>query len=248
MFAASIITENVLSANQVKVISVVKGKNDAVIVMTAGDTMLIDISDGSYGAMHAAYGQAASNGTTELEALSLTHLHNRHVDGVSRLCDATYVRSILLPSPITPDEAAVYSSISAFAKERSIPIYTYEADDTVRFGDSVEILSEKRESISRSTHPIIAFSIRAGENTFVYLGAAATEIPSYADETAADMLVFGTHGPLYKTNIAISLPDDLRIAVFRGDSVKYISAELKQALVGTDVRTSAETVSFLVAP
>ena len=249
MFATSIITENILSANQVKIISVVKGKNDAVIVMTAGDTMLIDISDGSYGAMHAAYRQAASNGTTELETLYLTHLHNRHVDGISRLCDATYVRSILLPSPTTPDEATVYSSISAFAKERSIPIYTYEAEDTVRFGDSAEILSEKRESISRSTHPIIAFSIRAGENTFVYLGAAATEIPAYAEKTATDMLVFGTHGPLYKTNIAISsLPDDLRVAVFRGDSVNYISAELKQALVGTDVRTSAETVSYILAP
>lgn len=244
LFFAVLFCTRAFTASQVHIHSVSRGKNDAVILMTAGDVMLIDISDGSYGALSNAYAAAADAGAVELEALYLTHLHNRHIQSVDRLSDTVYIRSLFLPSPETEAEAEVYSALCALTEEKQIPLYVYTPNDVIGWGDNVELLPAAREYLSRSTHPVIALTVRANGTVFAYLGTAVEEIPALTDQSSADILVLGAHGPLRKTDVTLSLSPSLHTVILRSDE--------PQSLPGlspdTAVYTGKSTVSFRLKP
>ncbi len=248
LFALSLFITKVCTANQVKIISVSKGKNDAVIVMTAGDTLLMDVSDGAYSTLSETYAAAAKNGAVEIEGLYLSHLHTQHIQSVRRLCDTVYVRSILLPAPETETETDVYLALCSLAEAQNIPIYTYGATDHLAWGGNVEILPEARTYLPRSVHPIIAFTVRANDASFTYLGAAASEISAFTNQTDAEILVFGGHGPLYKTEITVDIPTDLQFAVCRGDSASFLSDSLRDALRQAVVYADSEPVICILTP
>ncbi len=248
LFAASVGITRISTADEVTVLSAAKGKNDAVIVMTAGETLLMDISDGSYGALSDAYAAAAKQGAVELEGLYLTHLHKQHIQSVQRLTDTVYVRSLFLPLPETDTEAEVHPVLCTLAESKNIPVHTYSPTDRLSWGDNVEILPEARLYLPRSSHPLITFTLRANGTDFTYLGAAASEIAAFGDQSDTHVLVFGMHGPLYKTAIDVSVSDCLRTAVCRGESPTYLSDDLKNALSQTTVYTDSEVVPFILSP
>jgi beta-lactamase superfamily II metal-dependent hydrolase len=248
LFAVLSAVRTVTTADEVRILSVSRGKNDAVIVLTAGDAMLMDISDGSYASLSYAYSEAAKYGATELEALYLTHLHTRHIQSTARLCDTVYVRSLFLPAPDTAEEETVFTALSAIAEKNGIPLYVYAASDTVSWGNSVTVRPSGRGRLSRSTHPVIALSVEAGGTVFSYLGASGSEIPTLTDQTKADVLVLGAHGPICKKEIALSLSAGLRAAVLRGYAESFCGTSLQQALDSVDVHTGTATVRFVLKP
>ncbi len=198
-------------------LSAAQGKNDSVIVMTAGETMLIDVSDGSYTALKDAYCEAAKNGATEISVLYLTHLHDRHAQSVRRLFDFVYVRSVFLPVPITEKESAVVDTITLLCNEAGVPVHFYETTNTVHWHNRVEIQPHTRTYLARSTHPVIAFTLKAKEQTVVYLGSSATEIETNRDQSTTDILICGRHGPVEKTVYPLILPESLGAAVLRAE-------------------------------
>ena len=114
----------------------------------------------------------------------------------------------------------------------------------IGWGDNVEILPEAREYLTRSTHPVIALTVRANGTVFSYLGTAAEEIPSLTDQSAADILVLGAHGPIRKTEVSLSLSPRLRAAVLRADTPE----SLPGLSPDTAVYHGKSTVSFRVKP
>lgn len=244
LFFALLFCAQLFTADQIHIHSVSRGKNDAVILMTAGDVMLLDISDGSYGALSTAYAAAADAGAVELEALYLTHLHNRHVQSVDRLSDTVYVRSLLLPSPETDEETKVYTSLCSIMERKQIPVYVYTPNDVIGWGNNVEIFPAARTYLSRSTHPVIALTVRANGTVFSYLGTAAEEIAAFTDQSSADILVLGAHGPIRKMDVALSLSPSLHTVILR--------SEEPQSLPGlppdTTVYKGKRTVSFRLKP
>jgi len=248
LFIFTLGVTKISTANDVRILSSAKGKNDAVTVMTAGNTLLIDVSDGSYAALHEAWSDAAAYGAVELEGVCLTHLHKKHINGVGRLTDTVYVRSLLLPLPETEEEAGIYLSLRTIAREKNIPVSTYTPADLLTWNDKVEILPEERLYLPRSTQPIITFTVRANGTDFVYLGAAASEITAFTDQTNAEIIVFGGHGPLYKTDIDVTVSHRLRAAVCRGNSQDYLSPALKHALTPLTVYADDEDISFVLSP
>lgn len=215
LFSSSIVITEAVTRHDVTVVSAANGKNDALIVHTGKEYMLIDISDGSYSALMTAYSSAAQARATEIDALFLTHLHNRHINGIARLCGAIYVRSLILPEPQTDTEIKVAAALTAFCESEGIPLYTYTPDDVISMGERVEILPEKREYLSRSTHPIVTLTIRANGASFSYFGAARSEFDISAVSCTSDVIVFGGHGPIAKQDIRAEFTKNLRTAVIR---------------------------------
>ncbi len=244
LFFAVLFCTRAFTARNAEIHSVARGKNDAVIVMTAGDVMLIDISDGSFGALSNAYAAAADAGAVELEALYLTHLHNRHIQSVDRLSDTVYVRSLFLPSPETEEETEVYDALCALTEKKRIPLYVYTADDVIGWGDNVEILPAARVYIARSTHPIITLTLRANGTAVSYFGTAAEEVAAFTDQSAADILILGAHGPLRKTDVSLTLSPALHSVVLRADQ----PTSLPGLPPDTAVYVGKGTVSFTLKP
>ncbi len=244
LFFAVLFCTRACTAGEVTLHSVSYGKNDAVVITAAGDTMLIDISDGSYSALSAAYAAAADGGAVEAEALFLTHLHSRHLQGVDRLTDTIYVRSLFLPSSETEEEKEIHTSLRALAEEKNIRLYVYDVNDAIGWGDNVQILPEARRYIDRSTHPVIALTVRANGTALSYLGTASEEYVDLTDQSSADILVLGAHGPLRKTEVSLTLSPCLRTVILRADTPQ----SLPDLPTKTQVYRGGNTVTFRLKP
>ncbi len=248
LFSACILISNTLTRDQVTVLSTAKGKNDAIVIRAGSDTMLIDISDGSFGALASAYSEAASDGATEIDTLLLTHLHKRHITGVTQLSDTAYIRALILPDPETDTEMTVFDELTKLCREESIPLYTYADSDIVQWGENVEILPEERLYLSRSTHPIIALRIRANDAVFSYLGSSATEIAAYREQDDADAIVFGGHGPIVKKAITVNVSPHLCAAMLRPNAGS-LSDEVQGNLpADSTIFSDAEAFKYIFLP
>lgn len=183
------------------VISVQYHENDALILASDGAYLLCDISDGSYTALRTACETAREHYATEIEGLLLTHLHKRHIQSTARLAQTYILRSLILPTPETADEAEIAVSIASFATENKIPVVYYDARaaDCILFG-STEIYPGERVYLSRSTHPVITLTVKTPEFSVQYLGKSWNETTVC---TEGDVLLLGAHGPIYKRTFTL---------------------------------------------
>ena len=184
----------------------VNGKNDNVTVVTDGSGMIIDASDGSWKNMRKAWEQLSEQNITELDACVLTHYHTRQTSMMQSLLENTVVRTILLPVPITEDEAAVADQLMSIAASAGTQIQQYRrGDDEIHFGNAVLSLLPYK-NLSRSTQPLLGWNLTANGEDIVYLGGAAFEAEdggSFSDKRDqmlgdSEILILGIHGPLYK--------------------------------------------------
>ncbi len=248
LFFVTTTASNIVTRNDVQIITSAKEKNDAVILHVQKDFLLIDISDGSYSALTAAYSAAAESGATEISALYLTHLHTKHVNAVKRFSDTVYVRAMILPSPETEEEAKTLSALTAFCEAEGLPYHLYGENDSVYWGDTVEIIPGEKRYLARSTHPIVTLTVHANGSVFSYIGASAAEIPTHTDLTGSDVIVFGSHGPNVKLNIYAKFSPYLRAAVMR-DSAGTLSEKTKNSIPEEMLLfEDAETHIFTFAP
>lgn len=235
-----------VSAQQNTVVSVQQNKNDALIVISQGKTLLCDISDGSYGALRSFYNAAKGRHTTEVEALMLTHLHKRHIHSFTRLSSATYVRNLILPVPVSDSEKSVADSLCEIAAEQSIAVHFYDAavHPAVRFG-SVELLPGTRTYLSRSTHPVITLRVQYGEQSVQYLGTSWNETEECPHPEDTQVLLLGAHGPIYKSDFSLTAGERLQKIVLRGESGTFAGQlPIRNITAGTEpivIRFSKET-------
>jgi hypothetical protein len=163
------------------------------------------------------------------------------------LAEATYVHSLFLPAPKTETETSVFQSLSRFCEKEGIPLYVYETTDTIHWGDNIEILPLFREYLSRSTHPILGFSVNTCDIRLTYLSTSATEQPIAIDQQSTDLLILGSHGPIDKKEVQLLLPENLFAAVCRMDGPLYENA--RSLLLRTGALTEAtETICFTLKP
>ena len=187
------------------------GKNDNVAVITDGRGMIIDASDGSWSNLRLSWAGLSAQNLTELDVIALTHYHSRHTTMLYRLACNTVVGTLLLPEPITDEEAAIAERLQSLAESMKIAVSYYRrGEDEIRFGNAVlQIFAH--ETLSRSTQPLLGWHMTANGEDVVYLGAAAFEADdnsAYAvmrDDRLAncEVLLVGMHGPLYKEDFPL---------------------------------------------
>lgn len=202
----------------------VSEKNNELLCFSSGETVvLFDITDGSYPVYSEFLAEGLPEGGTEIEALVLTHYHNRHISTVYKLLGDVRVRTIWLPMSmpeVDPDKAIKdegnLRTIQQLAEQRRVQVRYYLPDEET---DIVEGLTLERlyySMLKRSSHPTIGFDLRyerkaerdaAGKIAFI--GASSWE-GIYKDElmtvaTSSDVLIFSKHGPVIKS--ALDLRD-----------------------------------------
>ena len=216
-FAGNVLAVREAEKTRTAVTVVSSGKNDTHLVVAEGKALLIDFSDGSMSALKPALAILDGGTHTSIDALVLTHYHQRHVATVTTLLGKRFVRAVYLPEPATETEAGIADAIVRAAENAGVAAVLYPAGEEAILVSGTEILPSPRAAISRSTHPTLDMTIRAFGKTYVYVGASAGEGPLSASLAevvpAADAVVFGMHGPVGKKPILFAVRADAAVGV-----------------------------------
>ncbi|MBR5615407.1 MAG: ComEC/Rec2 family competence protein, partial [Clostridia bacterium] len=196
-------------------------KNELLCLSDNEVTVLCDVTDGSYTAYRDFLSDGRPVGTTEIDALVLTHYHNRHISTVYKLLGDIRVRTIWLPltMPETDEDKAIKDegnlrAIVALAKQRRVEVRYYLPGEETDITDTLTLKRLYFSMLKRSTHPTVSFTFeyRSGAEEegklLTWLGASAWE-SELADElllsaTASEVMIFSKHGPVIKTPYALT--------------------------------------------
>lgn len=185
------------------------GKSDVLGMVSAGEAVLFDITTGGAAMPQEAYRHLADFYENEIDAYVLTHYHIHHAGTLRKLSAQIKLRRVLLPKPSSEkDEEYCREILSALDPYTEAVFYE---NGSLSVGNATVCLPE-RTDLSRSTHPVIAFSAKMGED-----GASVTYLSSSATETevpTGDVVICGSHGPVQKHIFSPSLLDGKTLIVF----------------------------------
>ncbi|MBQ8911998.1 MAG: ComEC/Rec2 family competence protein, partial [Clostridia bacterium] len=174
------------------------GKNDLFVLYDHGESLIVDLSDGSKGALERSLYLLFDNTLDQTpDALLLTHYHKRHVSSFRSLCQEYYPKRLYLCRPITEEEKTVFDELLLLAKQRSVAVTVIEKEQSLSFG-RYTLSDFYREYLPRSTHPILSFTVNEGCHSFCYLSSSALEGSFYPEE---QILYMGVHGPVIKKQL-----------------------------------------------
>lgn len=242
--------------------------NSELLLLTHGSTaVLCDISDGSYSAYSLLLADGISKQHTELDAVVLTHYHNKHISSMEKLFAATKVRTLYLPLTMPYCEQGKAVSDEGIARvlveiagENRVNVEFFSPEETVAF-DRICLRALHYEMIDRSEHPALALSwycIPKGSEQprcVTYFGASTHETEQIAlrfDDMLrqSQAVILGGHGPLIKQPLVITAwSEELQYLLISKTEVAAAltyNAETAAALDGATLIVAADEPSILL--
>ncbi len=218
IFAGCLLWTNYASVGQWQSTYISEKNNELLCLSSNNGVVLFDVTDGSYPVYSEFLANGMPDGQTEIEALVLTHYHNRHISTVYKLLGDIRVRTIWLPMSmreVDPDKAIKDEgnliAIRRLAEERRVEVRYYLPDEATDIVNGLTLERLFYAMIKRSSHPTIGFELSYersdhGEQkgTVAFVGASSWE-SGHADElmraaTSSEVLIFSKHGPILKSS------------------------------------------------
>lgn len=230
-FFAIIGISSCLDRDNVYITYIGENKNDGFVLKSQGKVIICEISDASFGYSYNLTDEVGEMNVCEIEAVLMTHYHNKHVQLLGRLCEREMLRCVYLPEPIDEREEGLYSALVEKAEYYGIECFTIPCGDSFTFGDA-DITVFERKYLSRSTHPITAVEISACGEEVVILSNSFNE--SYDEITAAaesaEYLFFGRHSPVYKKTFGLSFDNLPKVIGVCDAAYEYMDDVLRGTL------------------
>jgi hypothetical protein len=204
------------------------GTNDIVCVEDSGDVTVIDITATSRSCASYVNSAALTLGYYEIDNYVITDYSGATHLCFTRLSENTVVRRVYLRIPDGDGEVEQFNLISNEAKSKGIEVFSL-AD--IKMESSV-IRFSSVTYVPRSTKRAVAFSVECENATFAYLGASTYEVyDEFIENIAhcADVAVFGSYGPKYKTEYGYNMPF-LDHALFLGESKDHASGDFYRSI------------------
>ena len=205
------------------------GGDEGFVLQLREETVLIDVSDGSYTDINRIASLAKQSGATEFDTVVLTHYHTRHISMISRFVSNQKVRRVLLPYPTTEDEAWIMVQIADTLQKSGVAVRVLDPEGEVQLTDGVSMKYPKITHIERSSHPVLYLSFSDGEKRVTYLSDSSWEDGSdFAQDLNelvgdSEAVLIGAHGPVNKQIFDIPLDNAECIYVF-GEDAEYLIA------------------------
>lgn len=173
----------------------VNGKNDLMVLYDGGQSLLLDLSDGSKKNLRLSLQMLLEEtGDLNPDALLLTHYHQRHLAAFEELCREYYPKRLYLSAPVNEREEGICENLCLIAQEHGVKVTVLEKNDDLQMGD-VRIQRSVHEYLDRSTHPVLSFTVKIKDGAFTYLSSSAPEISGIQAE---ERVYLGVHGPVIK--------------------------------------------------
>lgn len=207
--------------------------SEAMVLVSGREGFICDLSNGSLSALTSAADEAKQQGATELGAVMLTHYHGRTSGALDTLLARETVRSLWAPIPQNEEEYDILLSLAEKAEGAGVVLFLY------RDGETVPVLGKgearlARTYIERSQQPVLLVSVDmpsegGGEERLAYCGSAVFESDLAEEAEAwlsdADVVIFGSHGPILKRpfGAGLSLARDCSVILSAfGDTAAYV--------------------------
>ncbi len=217
-FAVCLIISNNAGADTSALTYLRRGEREMLLLSRNGQAVLCDLSDGTY-TNHAAAWQIAADKecATELEALILTHYHDKHRGSVERLLSAVRVRSVWMPTPTDENEFRIARELFRIAAEHDAACTLYDPEtELCVFGDrSVKVSTP--EYLDRSVQPTLTVEFFGRKGKTLYIGSSYLETSDAPSD--ADTVIFGTHGPNPKLGYSIDFAANADRLVFADEEL-----------------------------
>lgn len=197
----------VTNAQSAAAVYVTQGKSEGFSLRYKNDFVLIDISDGSSGFSRPLLAEAESCGADEISCLVLTHLHRRHIASLSTLAERAVLRHVCIPEAESEDDEAIFASLVALFERDDIPYSVYSRENSLVDIGGICFESLALGKLSRSSHPVICFSITVANERLLYLGSSFEDLALRDDDLSlddADTVFFGAHHPKRKSEVALN--------------------------------------------
>ena len=224
-------------AGQWTAVYTVKGNGELMCLEQNGDTVLCDLTDGSYSTYRELFADSIPASTTEIEAVVLTHYHNRHTSSLIKLMGEYRVRTVWLPltTHLASEEKAqqdegIMRSIEEIAQKRGVEVRYYQIEQGMSILPTLRLDRLYYDFIKRSTHPTLSVSFAyltepgAQENTLLCVGASGWESDTFdgvVDRLChSDVWVLTGHGPKIKTTYGVnegSVLDEPMLVISAGE-------------------------------
>ena len=145
-----------------------------------------------------------TRGVSRLDLLILTHLHDDHANGVSRLLERMRVEKILLPE----EDSALLAEILELAQEKKIRVETVTEDQCIQTGETqtLTVYAPVEETGETNERGLTILADGGSFQTLITgdMGAAGEEnLLHIADLPQTEVLVAGHHGSATSTTQAL---------------------------------------------
>ncbi len=109
--------------------------NDAVILISDGEAMLCDSSEGSYSFVKNAIEYARDVGKTEITSYMITDYHYTHIATVTKLVEYTDIKTFILPISLGRDKNYHYA-VTRYVRASNCEVNLYSpGENSIVFGD-----------------------------------------------------------------------------------------------------------------
>lgn len=216
--------------------------NECLVIRSETNGLICDFSDGTKSISEEAVDALLSDlYCIGIEGYMLTHYHVRHITTIGNSLRNHYIRTLLLPEPITDDEKSIAKAIEQLADRYGGSVTYYVIGEEFDFCGA-KIIAEKYAH-AYSTHPTVAMRFSYGGSGITYLGTGYTDSKSASAlltlALESDTVIMGGHGPKqHDTEYLINRHGG---KIYVSPSCTYLPRE------GLDVRLTADKNGYCKA-
>ena len=196
-------------------------KNEGFLLEADNRILLCDMTDGSSAVSGRLLSAMEECHACEIDAVVLTHYHNKHAQLLGRLCTREIVRSLWLPEPETEEEAAIRRTLEELCAENGVELRVLQNGEAADF-HGVPVTIFGRTKLSRSSHPVSGAAVDMPSGG-VFFGSCSfnesEELLRAAGE--ADVVILGGHSPVYKKTFALPGEGGTKVLAMCADAEEH---------------------------
>ena len=225
------------------------GTNEGFIVKSDGKVLAADMSNASIGYSYELSNEAKQYHVTELDTVLLTHYHNKHIPQFGSLCEREIVRRLVLPSPSTDAERAVYNGLCDTAAEYGVEVVTVADGESYTFGKA-EITVSPRTYLTRTTHPVSGAAVRIAGEEIAVLPCSWNDGGDFVRRAAneAEYVFLGGHNPVYAERYLYSAGENLKLLSLSDAAYKKMEHYSREALLDVIVSEELTRLKWKLSP
>lgn len=174
------------------------GQGDCSLIISDGQTALIDAGEAEYGDTVVSY--LNSQGIKKLDYVIVTHPHSDHMGGIATVLESFDVGKVIVPKvsdEMTPT-TKTYKVFLQTVQNEGLKLTQAKVGDVYNLGEaSLELLAPNSDYKDLNNYSIVSL-LTYGENKFLFMGDAESKSEKEMLEknllTKVDVLKVGHHG------------------------------------------------------
>lgn len=202
------------------------GQSDCTIIVCDDEVLVIDA--GTVNQIHNIKESLFSLEIKEIDYLLVTHQHDDHMAGASKLIEKYDVNNIIMPrlsNTNTVDSLTYQDLINNISKRCVNPIAVSAGDSFILGSSTVEILSPQKQDDNLNNMSIV-LKVTYGETSFLFQGDSESDVEKQllrsGYDLSADILKVGHHGSnTSSTNIFLETVNPDYAIISCGDDNNY---------------------------